>query len=131
MIVCSQHINKVLGLPTVNRLEQIGRINTFVDHIIQRPIYDLKQVLKIARSDRFNLNMNEQIEAITVKLKNKYRQCLIVNPLTQYFLESESGKIEQDLIAAEMSMGGNGEGMRGHMEVEEPKKNVIKKEYYV
>ena len=51
------------------RWRQIEKINHFTDHVIQERIYDVKQVLKLARSHRFKLNLGEQVEAICIQMK--------------------------------------------------------------
>lgn len=95
-------------------------------------IYDLKQVLKIARSHKFKLSADEQMETITLKIKERLRRCLVVHPLTEYFMKTDPSTIQNDLIQAEVSLGTNNEGVENHSEDEllEKKKRKDKRDKY-
>lgn len=93
LVLCSQFVQRVRGETgevrgEVKRVKQLQKVNAFLDHIMGETVFDLKEVLKIARSEKFRLSMKELLEAITVKLRDRYRLCFVLSPMTQYFLES-------------------------------------------
>lgn len=72
------------------------------------------------------MSADEQMEAITLRLKEKLKQCLVLNPLTDYFLTTDSENIKEDLIQAEISLADNNEGIGDHIEdelIERKRKN--------
>jgi hypothetical protein len=101
-----------------NRINRLEKINIFLEAAVKEKVYDLKQLLKIARSHKFKLSADEQMEAITLRLKEKLKQCLVLNPLTDYFLTTDSENIKEDLIQAEISLADNNEGIGDHVEDE-------------
>jgi hypothetical protein len=71
-------------------------------------------MLKIARSQEYGLEMGEQVEAITVRLRDRLRQSYVINPLTEYLLKSEPKEILKELVETENSLVRNDEGIRMH-----------------
>ena len=85
-----------------------------VDRIIKEPVYDLKQMLKIARSKEYHLSMEEQVQVITVRIRERVRKCMAVVPLASYILESQPATIMKDLEEAEIGMANCQEGIRNY-----------------
>lgn len=45
----------------MNRLKQLEKIDNFINSVVKEKIYDLKHVLKLARSHKFKLTTEEQV----------------------------------------------------------------------
>ena len=58
--------------------------------------------------------MDEQIEVITIRMRERLRKCMTIVPLAGYILDSEAATVIRDLEEAEIGMVNNQEGLGNH-----------------